>query len=240
MYFIGPESFEEMTDTQLLAWLEAVEATYGEQASIELAQQLNLADRLEGTGLNPEYVAKVRDHISKGHARVQAKTMIVEIGMSIGTAADKLVKGTLEPVLEAPHMEPDLVWNISRAYWHEIVHRGMELGRHDANWITGIKEFPYDEVLVFAQHIWKAFKRVTGLDFTIPSESHAIKSWLSVSEKWSEREHAPDVSDDTIENKRQRLQDYIDYGGPSHALTLGGVDDPKAPHDEGVRPERDD
>lgn len=218
MYFLGPESFDGISDTDLLAWLESVEAAYGEEASISLAQLLGLTERLEAAGLNPEYVANIRDHVSRGYARVQAKEMIQEIGKFVGFAADDLVWGKLEPVLEAPHMEPDLVWAISRAFWHEVVHRGMELGKGDAMWIKGIGEFPYDEVLTFAQHIWKAFKVVTGLDFTVPAESASIKFWLSLSPKFTDREGSPDINRLTDEDKRERLQHYIDHGGPSRKL----------------------
>lgn len=174
-------------------------------------------------------------------AQFYAYKMIEEIGQQVGWAADAMVashyrlytlrgKGKkqlateaivplpFDPVLEAPHLDPDLVWNLARAYWHEIVYRGMEIGKNEAFWITGIEEFSYDEVLVFAQHIWLAFKKVTGLDFTIPSESASVKFWLGLSEKLPGREHAPDTHNDTIENKRSRLMQYIDRGGPSRRL----------------------
>jgi len=225
MYWVGPENFEGMSDTDLLSWLEAIEATYGEEVAIELGQMAGLSQRLEASGINPEYAAKIRDHVSKSHVRVQAKNMIQDIGEIIGYAADKLVLGTLEPVthclgkpVKVPHMEPDLVWKMATAFWHEIVHRGMEIGKKESFWVKGIGEFSYDEVLLFAQHIWEAFLRVTRLDFTVPAESAAIKFWLGLSDKWSDREHAPDIGRLSPEDKKDRLHHYIGYGGPSRAL----------------------
>jgi len=120
-------------------------------------------------------------------------------------------------------MEPDLVWNVARAFWHEVVHRGMEIGRVDAYWIKGIGEFSYDEVLVFVQHIWEAFKRVTGLDFTVPEQSETIKTWLGLSPRLTQREMSPDTlgSTDTPQERIDRLQHYIDHGGPSRRLMDG-------------------
>ena len=191
-------------------------------------------------------------------AYMLAAKMIEDIGERIGWAANSMVAahygvetltGTttgrgepviytpdpFDPVLEAPHMEPELVWNISRAYWHEIVYRGMEIGRREAFWITGIEEFSYDEVLVFAQHIWLAFKKVTGLDFTIPEESKTIKFWLGLSKKYPGREHAPDVHNATLEDKTNRLRHYIDRGGPSYRL-MEKTGEGEPPPDDGFQP----
>ena len=175
------------------------------------------------------------------HSRLMASQMMInkvieDIGEVIGYAADKLVTGDLKPVttclgkpVEVPHMEPDLVWNISRAYWHEIVHRGMEIGRIEAYWIKGLDDFSYDEVLVFAQHIWEAFKRVTGLDFMVPEQSKTIKVWLGMSPRLTQREMAPDTlvtptghRAQTPQERVDRLQHYIDHGGPSKRF----MDDP--------------
>ena len=157
-------------------------------------------------------------------SQMMINKVIEDIGEDAGRAADELVSGTLRPIQEAPHMEPDLVWSIARAYWHEIVHRGMEIGRVDAYWIKGLKEFSYDEVLVFVQHIWLAFKHYTGLDFMVPEQSKTIKTWLSLSPKLTQRELSPDSlhSGDTPEERRDRLQHYIDHGGPSRKFTEGG------------------
>lgn len=246
--YLDSGAFEAMTTPDLVAWLLSVESQWGEVAALELAQHLGVENRAD---VSPELAAKIRSHLSQGHARVAAAKMIEEIGALIGEAADAMVADhygleTLSggissrgvpkevspqqfvPVSDAPHMDPELVWNISRAYWHEIVFRGMELGRNEPFWITGIGEFSYDEVLGFTQHIWAAFKKVTGLDFTIPAESKLIKSWLGLSEKYPGREHAPDVHDDTLENKRERLTHYIEYGGPSLKLMeeTGNIEPP--------------
>lgn len=153
-------------------------------------------------------------------SQMMMNKVIEDIGEDAGRAADELVKGTLRPVQEAPHMAPDLVWPIARAFWHEIVHRGMEIGRVDAYWIKGLHDFSYDEVLVFVQHIWLAFKHYTGLDFTVPEQSKTIKVWLGMSPRLTQREMAPDTLGEANPQKRiERLQHYIDHGGPSKRLT---------------------
>ena len=157
-------------------------------------------------------------------SQMMVNKVIEDIGEDAGRAGDELVMGTLRPIQEAPHMEPDLVWNIARAFWHEVVHRGMEIGRVDAYWIKGLKEFSYDEVLVFVQHIWLAFKHYTGLDFMVPEQSQTIKTWLSLSPKLTQRDMAPDIigkKDMSLQERKDRLQHYIDHGGPSRKLTDG-------------------
>lgn len=170
------------------------------------------------------------EHVGDSNsARLVTSQMVInrvieDIGEDAGLAADELVKGTLRPIQEAPHMEPDLVWNIARAFWHEVVHRGMEIGRVDAYWIRGLNDFTYDEVLMFVQHIWEAFKRVTGLDFMVPEQSETIKTWLSLSPRLTQREMAPDFAGGRAGNQSERidrLQHYIDHGGPSKKLTDG-------------------
>jgi len=218
----GPDYFEHLSDAELIALLESIQDTYGEEAAINIIRGWNLMGRLEARGfLSTEEVARFKRCLGSSEARLQANRMITEIGGRIGGAADALVVGTLQPIMEAPHLDPDLVWRIARAYWHEVVYRGMEIGRAQPFWIKGIKEFPYEEVLVFAQHIWHAFKAVTGLDFTIPSESRAIKSWLSLSKRTTSREVAPDIHTGSMEERTDRLQRYIDYGGPSKRLMEG-------------------
>lgn len=159
-------------------------------------------------------------------SQMMINKVIEDIGEDVGRAADELVKGTLRPIQEAPHMEPDLVWRIARAFWHEVVHRGMEIGRVDAYWIKGLNDFSYDEVLMFVQHIWLAFKHYTGLDFMVPEQSERIKTWLSLSPRLTQREMAPDDLKQghhktSPQEKVDRLQHYIDHGGPSKRLTDG-------------------
>lgn len=174
------------------------------------------------------------EHVGDSNsARLVTSQMVInrvieDIGEDAGLAADELVKGTLRPIQEAPHMEPDLVWNIARAFWHEVVHRGMEIGRVDAYWIKGLNDFSYDEVLVFVQHIWLAFKHYTGLDFMVPEQSKTIKTWLSLSPWLTQREMAPDAPvtptghrESTPQGRIDRLQHYIDHGGPSRKLSDG-------------------
>jgi len=161
--------------------------------------------------------------INRREARLQAEAMIEQIGVIIGSSADLLVEHKLPPVLECPPIPdaPGRVWDIATAFWHEVVHRGIQLGRGQPMWITGIEEFSYDEVLCFVQHIWLAFWSVTGLDFTDPRQSAEIKSWLGqLSPRSSVREEADDVTGNEVDINRaaqERLQYYIRHGGPSRA-----------------------
>lgn len=185
-------------------------------------------DMLWDLGVGPSLHTADNDSSRLIVSQMVINRVIEDIGEDVGLAADGLVKGTLRPIQEAPHLDPGLVWNISRAFWHEIVHRGMEIGRVDAYWIKGLNDFSYDEVLVFVQHIWLAFKQYTGLDFTVPEQSKTIKTWLSLSPRLTQREQAPDAPvtptghrEQTPQERIDRLQHYIDHGGPSAKLEKG-------------------
>lgn len=215
-------AFTEMSAEERLAWLESMRQAYGDGAIAALGLDV---EALRAAGADPEYIAKITRDINVGRARHQVKEMIEKIGMVLGDRANLMtlwMLGNIDPPPispDVPSLEPDLVWKLFREYWHEIVHRGMEIGVQTSHWLYGVNDFSYDQALYLVQSMWLAFEQVTGLDFTDPQQSAAIKSWLGgLSPRESRREFAPDWHRGSEQERRERLQRYIDYGGPSRKL----------------------